>query len=85
MARDSRAQLGYRGQLRHGLPPPFPDGSTDVGARGADFYESEVEDSDEELTSADDRVSVDGESFSSPCRTYWDIFAPLARSAELFT
>jgi len=84
MAVDAKAELGHPGQLPPGLQRPLPAGSIDVGVRGADSDESEVEESDEELTSADDRVSVDGESFAAP-RKYWDTFAPLARFAELFT
>ena len=85
MVVDARAEHGNPGQLRHGLPPPLPAGSIDVGVRGAESDESEVEDSDEELTSADDRVSFDGDSLAAPRRKYWDTFAPLARFAELFT
>jgi len=84
MAVDARAELDRPGQPPPGMPPPLPDGSGDVGVRGAESDESEVEESDEELTSADDRVSVDGESPAAPLK-YWDTFAPLVQFAELFT
>ncbi|OSX79179.1 hypothetical protein BU14_0085s0030 [Porphyra umbilicalis] len=84
-ARPAEVEPAPNTTLRHGLPPPLPAGSIDVGVRGAESDESEVEDSDEELTSADDRVSFDGDSLAAPRRKYWDTFAPLARFAKLFT
>jgi len=69
----------------HGLGQlPLLAGILDVGVRGAHSDESEVEESDEELTSADDRVSIDDESPAEPPR-YWDNFAPLVQFSERFT
>ena len=84
MAVYARGELDRPGQPPPGMLLPLPAGSGDVGVRGAESDESEVEDSDEELTSADDRVSVDRESPAAPFR-YWDTFAPLVQFAELFT
>jgi len=71
--------------LRPAAEPPART-REDAGGRTAIALsvESEIEETDEELTSADDRVSIDGESPAAPHR-YWDSFAPLVRFAELFT
>jgi len=71
--------------LRPAAEPPART-REDAGGRTAIALsvESEIEETDEELTSADDRVSIDGESPAAPDR-YWDSFAPLVRFAELFT
>jgi len=74
--------LGRAESLRVGLPADVASG--DAGVRGTLSDESEVDETDEELTSADDRVSVDGES-TPVMLPYWDSFAQLVRFAELFT
>ena len=59
-------------------------GGPTADVRGLFSDDSEIEETDEELTSADDRASIDGESPPAAPR-YWDSFSPLLRFAELFT
>jgi len=63
---------------------PVVSGNGDAGVGGNLSEESEIEETEEELSSADDRVSVDGYSLAAP-PPYWDAFASLVGFAELFT
>ena len=63
---------------------PAVSGNGDAGVGGNLSEESEIEETDAELSSADDRVSVDGYSPAAP-PPYWDAFAPLVGFTELFT
>lgn len=64
--------------------PAFPDSSNDNDGSDGSEASTEMEDSDDELTSADDRISVTGEAGDDEPGGVWDKSAPLLHYAELF-